>query len=295
MNYTNIFDLPSCITEAVIRDARDRDAVGKISVTELIGPPMLRQLRNAYSETACEDVSDQIYALLGKSVHAALADANVLGATSERWLTAPMLGWDVTGIPDCVDRDGWLNDFKVVSAFAFLLGDKPEWEAQLNVYDYLCRVNGIEVTAGLRIIAIVRDWSAYQAKRDPRWPQCPVVVKPVRRWTHEEQEKYLYRRVLLHQTWEGRNIADVPVCTPEERWQSETQFAVVRQGNKKAMRVLSSEAEAITFVAQQDPKFQYRIDVREAEPKRCQSYCAYNVFCPFGKQFSGGDLADETE
>jgi len=35
--------------------------------------------------------------------------------------------------------------------------------------------------------------------------------------------------------------------------------------------------------------------VREAEPKRCQSYCAYNIFCPFGKQFSGGDLADETE
>lgn len=283
MNYTNKHNLPPVIAEALMDDRPWQSREGKISVTELIGPPIMRQLRIAHDQTVTTDVASQVYRLLGQGVHAVLKNANALGSTAEQWLTAHVCGWDINGIPDCLDRDGWLNDFKVVSAFAFLLGDKPEWEAQLNVYDFLCRENGFEVSQGLRIIAIIRDWTQYQADKNPDYPQCPVLVKRVSRWTEAEQRAYIEERVTLHQTWEHHPVEAIPPCSPEERWQSQTKFAVRRTTNKKAMRLFDTEAEALEFIGVQDPKFAYVIDVRESKPKRCLDYCDYAPYCPLGR------------
>ncbi len=57
----------------------------------------------------------------------------------------------------------------------------------------------------------------------------------------------------------------LPECSPEERWQSETIYAVKREGRKTAIRVFKSIDEA-NELAQKEKGY---VETRPGEPKRC--------------------------
>lgn len=289
--YTNTHNLPQPLFEALVND--EYEQVGDISVTGLIAPPMIRQLRRLHSAQIAEDAADFVWRLLGTAVHSVVEPHGQHNRLVEERLVTNVGGWVVSGKPDLLDTDGVLTDYKCTSVYSFLLGDKPDWIAQLNAYAYLYRQYDFEIKH-LQIVAILRDWIARRADTDRSYPQCGVLVHPVELWPDDKAGAYIEERVRLHQEAQVLTPDAIPVCTPVERWEKPTLWAVKKIGNKKAMKggVCDHKWQAENIVASKaqpgDKKPKYEIEERLGGCIRCEHYCNVRPFCPFGSKLEAG-------
>ena len=267
---TNIHGIDEAIAEAIRHDTyRLR---GDISVTGLIRPPQMAYLEQAHVDEITEDVSDGIWRLLGSAVHVVLERAKLSNVLQEEPLRMGVEGWTVSGTPDLWREPGNLVDYKVTSVWAFLLGDKPEWEAQLNAYAALYRANGFSV-GGLTIAAILRDWQKSRTHEDD-YPPIPFMEVHPLLWAPEQAEEWLCQRVRIHQL---AMAGDYPPCTPEERWARPDTWAVVKKGNVRATRVFDRVIEATEELAARGDAFD--IDHRLGKDVRCDDYCTVSAWC----------------
>lgn len=279
MKYTNKFNLPDSIVLAVKNDPYSQD--GHISATGLIQPPRIRQLNIRHDDEITEDISERIWPLLGNNTHYILERTNIKNAFQEERLSCKVLNWTVTGKPDDYSPLGILSDFKVTSVWAMIAGVKPEWEQQLNIYGYLYRLAGFPIEE-LQIITILRDWSKLRAKREHTYPETQVEVLPVNLWEFSDQESWLYQRVEFHQYSEKMHDNKLPLCTSGEMWEKQTMYAVHKEPNKKATKLLTTMKDAENVAAvlkEKHPANNYRIEVRPGERIRCESYCSVQPFC----------------
>jgi len=171
-----------------------------------------------------------------------------------------------------------LTDWKVTSVFSFLLGDKPEWEAQLNCYKWLYEQNGFKVTK-LQIVAILRDWMMSRARQEPDYPQCAVMVVDIPMWEPKVAQEYIEHRVRIHQQAETVPDNGLTPCKPEERWEKPTTYAVMKPGNKRARRVFDVSDEAFN-----EKKTGEIVVERPGESIRCQRYCKAMLWCNQAKE-----------
>lgn len=276
MQITNLSNLPEPLVRAVTRYPRER-IPGRISVTELIQPPQLRALSIAHEGEISEDAGDRIWALLGTLLHGVL-ERNAKGlkdTIAEEQLETEILGWTVVGHYDLSEMvlDGeCLTDWKLTSVWSVKDGVKPEWESQLNSYAQLIRLAGRTVDQ-LQIVAIGRDWSKNKAKYDPSYPQQQVKVMSVPLWTPEQAKDFLENRVRLHQKAEKGEYED---CTADERWAKPAKWAVIKAGQKKAVK-LYDEPQAAKRHVGNDPLLS--VVARPGESIRCGAYCSAAPFC----------------
>lgn len=276
MKITNQNNLPAPLVRAVSRHPRE-EAANRISVTELIQPPQIRALSKRHDSELSEDASDRIWSLLGTLLHQAL-EQNAQGLKnliSEGELATVVFDWTVVGHYDLSEmllEGELLTDYKLTSVWAVREGVKKEWEAQLNLYAELLRRSARPVTA-LQLVAIGRDWSLHKARFDSQYPQQQVQIFPVRLWSHEEATEYLENRVRLHQyaAWYEK----WPECSEEERWARPTQYALMKKGQKRAVRLYDSES-----AAERNRGAAHYIQERPGESVRCASYCHVANFCP---------------
>jgi len=273
MIWSNKYNLPQPLVSAVQRDSYRK--AGHISVTGLIKAPRMRILEDRHDSEITVDVSDRLWALLGQSIATILERADTFDHLVEEQLTTELHGWTISGRPDLLKPNMILQDYKVTSVYSFLLGDKPEWEAQLNLYAWLYRKHGFEVKAA-QIVAILRDWVSSRALHEPDYPQAGFIVKDIPLWAPEEQEAFAGQRVRMHQTTEKLSDDDLPQCAPEERWQRPDKWAVKKPTNKKAYRVFEAEAEAIDLM-QKMPGMEAVF--RAGESVRCARFCSAAPFC----------------
>jgi len=276
MKITNHLNLPEPLVRAVTRHPRQHRP-NVISVTELIQPPQIRALTLAHGSEISEDASDRIWALLGTLLHGVL-ERNAKGlkdTIAEETLEADVLGWKVIGHYDLSEMvlDGeTLTDWKLTSVWAVKDGIKAEWEQQLNCYAQLIRLTGRYVDQ-LQIVAIGRDWSKSKAQFDPSYPQQQVQIFSVPLWTPEQATEFLEERVALHQEAMKGNY---PECTPQERWARETEWAVMKKGQKKAVKLYLNQDLAMRHAAGGKD---LSVVERRGVSVRCESYCAVAPFC----------------
>lgn len=273
MNWSNVYGLPAPLVSAIKNDPYE--SVGDISVTSLIKSPRMRTLEKRHDKEVTEDVSDRLWALLGQSVHAILDRADTSNHLAEERMVTTLHGWIISGKPDLLTPEMILQDFKVTSVYSFMLGDKADWESQLNLYAWLYRKYGFEAKRA-QIVAILRDWTKTRAEREPDYPQAGFVVKEIPLWSPEEQEAFAGGRVRAHQVAEKLSDDDLPECTPEERWQRSDSWAVKKPANKKAYRVFDNEAAA-RKLASETPGMD--VEFRPGASVRCQSYCKVSFAC----------------
>ena len=274
MQITNNANLPAAIVEAVTNDPYPHGRVGDISATSLIDAPRIRVLRRRHADEITEDAAERIWALLGQAVHTILERAEP-SAVTERRLYAEVDGWQISGQFDravLYPESGLLQDYKVTSAWAVVHGLKPEWARQLNVLRWLALHNGYPVTR-LQIVALLRDWSRGKAAQGGGYPQQQVAVIEVPVWAEDELEAYVRERVRIHQAAE--QAQHLPECTPEERWQRPTTYAVMRKGRKSAIRVLE-DPEAAAQRAEREGGY---VETRPGRAVRCDEYCPVREFC----------------
>ncbi|HUW09317.1 MAG TPA: hypothetical protein VM537_06270, partial [Anaerolineae bacterium] len=260
MKITNEYGLPEAIVKAVTFDGHEKR--GDFSVTELSLPPRIRMLRLRHDDEIVEDASERLWMLQGSAIHDVLRRANVASALQEEQLTCLMNDALIYGTPDWYYENS-ITDFKITSVWSALAGVKPEWEAQLNIYGYMYPEVGFPV-AKLQIAAILRDWSKGRAKQGGNYPPVPFMLLPVHKWPRPEVISYMLRRIDRHRLAEQTPDWALPICTPEERWDKPTTWAVMLKGNKNAKRVLESQAEAEQYVQTVlKPKDQTRAYIEE--------------------------------
>lgn len=275
MRYTNKFGLPAPLVAVIENDPYDAGD-SDISTTSLILPPRIYQLRKRHDEEIHEDIADNIYRLLGHNTHSILERVQALKCLIERRFYTDIYGWRVGGKIDLYEMlVGTLSDWKITSVYSVLGGVKPEHEQQLNVNAFLMYQNDI-YPKKLQIVNFLRDWSKYQAKKHD-YPDCQVVVQPIKLWSFAEQDRWLYERVKLHQECETMPDNELPPCTSQEMWTKPTVYAVKKKGRKSALRLLDTQEKAEKWI--EDNKKGDSIEVRLGENMRCEHYCNINRFC----------------
>jgi len=168
-----------------------------------------------------------------------------------------------------------ITDYKFTSAWA-VMNDKPEWEQQLNVYKWLVETVKRKKVVGLKICALIRDYSRHETREN--YPVAPIQMIDIPMWDTITAETYVRERLELHRNAKvSHDFGEaLPECSPEERWQSETMYAVKRDGRKTAIRVFKSIEEA-KDLAQKEKGY---VEERPGEPKRCTgNYCGVAQWC----------------
>jgi hypothetical protein len=290
MKLTNKYNLPDTIIRAIQLDDYDKEGAD-LSVTQLINSARIIQLRKKHSKDLVQDVSAQIWMLFGKAVHYILQQGGSNKEITEKRYHIEVLGWDISGQIDSYDLDGKiLRDYKTCKAYALRPDPhiyKEEWEQQENIYAYMMEeVEGIEIV-GLEIVAIIRDWSAYQAEKSNSYPQAEVEVIPVPKWSKQKTKEFIEERVRIHQEAVADQLMgkELKFCSAKERWKQPNKYALKKEGYERATKVFDSEEEAKASL-----KEGYVIEERKGKASRCEgNYCNVAEFCSQYIEDKGND------
>ena len=272
---TNRYGVDAAIARAITQDSFYGTPECDITVSGLIRPPQMAWLEQTHADEITEDVADGLWRLLGSSVHEVLRVGAGERDLAEERLFADIEGWKVGGKSDLYRHDeAQIVDYKVTSVYSFLLGDKPEWEAQLNFYAHLWRENGFPVHQ-LTISAILRDWQRRAASDRADYPSVPYMSIDLEVWPAEVAAERMAKAVREHQA--ARQGQPRP-CRPDERWERPTKWAVMKRGQKRAVKLFDSPEEAAALCEEKEP-LPLSVTERPGEQVRCQSYCSARPWC----------------
>lgn len=282
MKWTNKHNFPAALARAIEKDDYDYNNDPSVySVTEIINAPRITLLRRRHAEEIIEDVSDGIWRLMGSAIHSVLERAQSGDSLQEERLYKEFEnGMTLRGKPDLWESPGIITDWKFTSVWSFVLGDKPEWEAQLNCYAELYREAGFPVES-LRIIGILRDWSTGRAKAGNGYPRHGTIEKPIPLWDQEKTLGYIIGRLSLIEDCLMLPDDKLPECTPEERWHKPDKWAVMKPGRKSAIKLHDTEAAAVEHAEIEKP---FYVEHRIGEDPRCENYCPAAPFCSYWKE-----------
>ena len=295
---TNNKGFPLALVKAVENDSYSKGRADR-SVTGLLSPPRQAALKDIHEDVLTEDVSERTFALYGQLVHLLLErsgeqDRNAL--TEERMFTE-VEGWTISGQTDTItltEDEAWVvSDYKFVTAYKFKrdysgqLVMPAEYEQQLNMYAHLLRENGFKVD-GLKIVAIYRDWSKMEAKRDKNYPQLGAETHDVKLYSEEDAKAFMEERVRLHQDAMTGNMhgsitqEDLPECTDEERWARPDKYALKTNATSaRARKLFDSDSDATTWANNPSNKMKpgWMIEHRLGANIRCENYCLVSEYC----------------
>lgn len=275
MKITNKFGVPAPLMTLASKEYYSKGK-SQYSVTELLGPPRIRRLRQQYDDQMEQDVTEMMWQLLGSALHVVMERGQTPGFITEERLFTEMDGVTISGAIDLQEEtpEGIIiTDYKFTSAWA-VMNEKKEWIEQLNVYKWLVeRVKGKPVI-GLRICALIRDWSRHDTREGYPASQIQMIELPMM----QNMEALINRRLELHRDSKYLHAMgdELPRCSDEERWFSETTYAVRRDGRKTAIRVFKTIEEANELAV----KEKGYVETRKGEPRRCTGdYCGVARWC----------------
>ena len=87
-------------------------------------------------------------------------------------------------------------------------------------------------------------------------------------WTLEATEDFIRERIALH-------TAETPrPCTDEERWHQPDKWALMKKGQKKAIKLYEEKPENLTLSKD------HFLEHRPGAYRRCEAYCPVAAVCP---------------
>ena len=288
MQVTNVHNLPEPLVTLARREYYSKGAA-QYSVTEIMSPPKIRRMREKYDDQIVTDVSQMLWSLLGSALHVVMERGETSGWIKEERLFAEVDGVSISGAIDLQEEGEagiTIYDYKFTSAWA-VMQEKEEWIQQLNIYKWLVETVKQRKVVGLKICAMVRDYSKHDLRE--AYPAAPICVIDIPLWDSVKTEMYIRERLEMHRESKMRADfeEDLQNCSNEERWMSETTFAVKREGRKTAIRVFKTIEEA-TELAEKEKGY---VETRLGEPKRCTGdFCGVSQWCA---QYQGERNADE--
>lgn len=282
MKITNKQGLPAPLVALLARDFYTKGA-SQYSVTELMSPPKIRRMREQYDEEMEIDATKLIASQLGTFMHARLEKKSVEGYTNEERIFHSIDGITISGAVDLQEHTAEgivIIDYKFVKAWS-VMKSKEDWVTQLNIYKWLVETVKQQKVCGLKICAIIKDYSAHSTQEG--YPEAEAVMIDIPMWDSVTTETYVRTRLEMHRAAKQAQEfgEELEPCTDEDRWMSETIYAVRKEGRKTAIRVFKSIEEA-TELAEKEKGY---VEERKGEPRRCiGDFCGVSKWC---KQYQG--------
>ena len=288
---TNKLNLPQPFVEAATSSHEYKPH--RYSVTEVLGGTCEAILKRRHSGEGEEDVADRVWAIFGTAVHEVLRHAKGTDTQlQENWMSVPIEGteYEISGIFDLYDDStGTVTDYKTASTWKVKFGDFSDWRKQTLAYCWMLRKFGFDARRG-EIVALLKDHSKRDArlKASEGYPPHPVYQIS---WDFTDEDfdqiesdvDAWFAEVVHEETVED---AYLEPCSPEQRWHKDDKWAVMRKGQKRAVKLFDSKDDALGFMdwllnqASNKGKPLY-IEERRGEDTKCESYCSVAEFCPY--------------
>lgn len=289
MKITNKLGLPQPLVEAVTREYQYKDK--QYSVTSLLKGTCQTILERRFHDEIEQDVADMIFLIFGSAVHSILEKAQETDdQLKESYLVVDVNDYKLSGIFDLYDEQTkTVTDYKTATVWKVIKNEWEDYRKQLLMYAWMLKKIGFECNKG-EIVAMLKDHSKTKAKVDSSYPPYPVhkVTFTFTENDFEDIEKFIFDRFKEIAIAEETETDLLQPCSPEERWETPTKYAVMKKGRKTALRVVESEQEAKEYmewkgVTEKD----HYIEERKGENKKCEEYCSVSQFCPFYKKLKG--------
>ena len=287
MNITNIHDLPQQFVD--LAEQEYTQAPNEYRVTQLLKGLRETILIRRHQDEITVDVSDMVWMLFGTAVHDVLERRQELPTElKEERLKLHYNGYILSGKFDlyCTEKQE-LTDYKTASVWKIVFGDFDDWRRQQLLYALMLADIGYSATKG-KVVAFLKDHSKSKARFDASYPQLPV--QTVRfRFTGEDIEatnNWVAGQFIRIKALEQKPDDELTLCTPEERWNSGDQWAVMKAGRKSALRVLDSQDEAAEWMVGNGKG--ETIEHRPGVDRKCQDYCYAAPFCNYYLDKVGG-------
>lgn len=277
MKITNNHGAPATLVALANKNHYSKGAAD-YSITELLSPPRVRRLRERHDARLEQDVSDMLWSLLGSALHVVAERASADQHVTEERIFAEIDGVKVSGaidLQEMTEQGVIITDYKFTSAYS-VMNEKKEWEEQLNLYKWLVESRKRIPVIGLRICALIRDFSRHDRREN--YPASPIHMVEIPMWDSVKAEAFVRARLHLHAEAKFADAMEEPLppCSDEERWFSETTYAVKKEGRKTAVRVFKTIEEA-KELAQKEKGY---VETRAGEPRRCTgNYCNVAEYC----------------
>jgi hypothetical protein len=280
MKITNKLGLPFGLVKAVTTEKHN--AENCISATTLLQGIKQILLTERHWEELEDDVSDRVWAIWGQAVHLLMINEGEHDFTEQK-MTFKIKGITVTGTIDNYDmKHGIIFDYKTASVNKIKFKDFKDWYLQGMIYAWLLNKNGFNVKK-CRFIALLKDHSKTQMIRDRQYPTKPVHVYefPVTLTELMKIDSFIKERVNEYHTYLAIHDDKIPSCKPEERWDKATTYAVMKSGNKKAVKLFDNTQDANAKAAELGST--YFVETRQGESTKCRQFCSYYHSMTFEK------------
>ncbi len=279
MIITNKLGLPQAFVSMCEQDYRQ--AENEYRVTSLLKGVRETILEKRHGDKVERDVSDMIWLLFGTAVHNILEQQKELDTElKEERLKITIGGRTISGQFDLYcSEEKKVTDYKTASVWKIIYGEYDDWKRQLGIYAYMLNQYMFPCYKG-EVVAVLKDHSKRDSKNKADYPDLPVQVVKFDFTTTclRRTENWLEDKVgrLIHA--EQQKDSDLPLCTPEERWNSGDKFAVMKNKNKRAVRVFDNALAAEAYLSSGRGT---HIEIRPGEDRKCEHYCSVNQFCNY--------------
>jgi hypothetical protein len=281
MTITNRLNLPAGLVKAVSTERHN--AARCLSATTLLQGTKQIILTDRHWNELEDDVSDRIWAIWGQAVHSLLEHEGENDFT-EQEIACKAGDITITGRIDNYNMaTGTICDYKTASVNKVKFNDFSEWRAQGMIYAWLLARNSFPVER-CRFIALLKDHSKTEARRDRRYPEKPIFVyefnvTPDRLF---KTGQFIRDKAQEYEAYQKLDDDKIPPCLPEQRWDRPPVFAVKKEGRKTAVRLFDAQAEAEAKAAELGAG--HFVETRPGESIKCRSYCLCCDFCDFYRQ-----------
>jgi hypothetical protein len=279
--FTNNYNLPDIIVKVITKDRYtvEGEEPSDFSASSLIAPTQQTVLLKRHSsDHIIRDVVDEVWKFFGSITHQVLEDAYNEHLKVEGDLVEVRLYIDVEGKVVSGKNDQYsgkkITDYKTTKAYKIMKGDFSDWEKQLNIYAEILEQNGYEVEE-VEILAMVSDWKKGEVYKK-NYPPTPFLTIPIELWPKEKRMEYIKDRVVrskICQKLTDEEIADQYPCSEHEMWQSLKDYAIWKDGGKKALKCFDNAIDANNHMDEKQLGPEYKIIRRMTERRRCIDFC----------------------
>lgn len=287
MKITNNANLPEAFVNFVSNVRHNQKKT--ISATTLLQGAKQIVLTDRHFDEIEQDAADLVFASFGSAFHL-LMETQKDNSFKEEKFEVAIDDWKVTGKVDRYNlEEEILEDWKTASVWKIIYADFDDWKKQGLIYSWLMKKNGLNVKK-CRFIALLKDHSKTEAKRKPDYPQKPVYTFEfdVTEKDLKEIETFIMGKVKEVKEAFLLGDDDIMPCSSNERWETETKWAVMKEGRKTALRVFDKKEDAELFLKSVNGASS--LEERKGESKRCMDYCPCAEFCNFFKELQKKEL-----
>lgn len=288
MEVTNKYGLPEPFVDACRREYTPKP--GRYSATQMLKGVREVLLTRRHGDEIETDASDMVWAIFGTAVHSILERSQETDTQlKEGFVTAEVMpGYTISGIFDLYDDStGTVTDYKTASVIKWLKKEFDDYKTQLLIYCWMLRQMGFNARRG-EVVALLKDHSKSKARFDKTYPQHPVVKVG---WTFDDAdldviEAFIRERFAAIAEAEKLPDAELPLCTPEERWAKPTVWAVMKKGRKSAVRLYDDKGDAYQRAAGENRNASgepFYVEERPGSDAKCEGYCSAAPFCEYYK------------